>query len=287
MPRLSFAAAMANGTFGVLGELFPDATTAGTLLEDLGIPRSRVPAFDAVRVPETYWRTVGAQIDRGRFADVRLEDLLRGALRQYPGSEALQGLLGEAGAAAGELRVLCLQAAPVDRNRLRLDVEHREIESALLGVRRSVRVVVHPATRVRDITRQVVVTRPNVVHFAGHGLTDGRLAFEDDDGRSRPVELPVLAELFTAVGPLECVVLASCWSGAYADALEKSSRFVVGADQPLSDPAAVSFGRAFYLALGNGRAVPSAYQVAVSAVRLETGLGGAFHLHPGEGTDGG
>ncbi|GGV07361.1 hypothetical protein GCM10010260_51350 [Streptomyces filipinensis] len=247
------------GAFETLGELFPDALSSHAFLEDLGISPALLPSF-AQTPAASWWRTVCRTIDQGRFQGVTLGDLLAAAAALYPGHEGLAALAGRS--APGGLRVLCLLSAPLDEARLRLGAEQRVIREAAARSAGRLTVEAHPAARVSDILPQLRSVRPHLVHFAGHGTDDGRLLFEDETGTSAPVPVRALAAALALHAPLDCVVLNSCWSAAYADGLLDCAATVVGTGGELPDEAALAFARGFYESLAHSAAVDRACAAA-------------------------
>ncbi|WP_107093077.1 CHAT domain-containing protein [Streptomyces sp. MMG1121] len=254
------------GAFETLGELFPDVLGAHAFLEDLGIRPALLPPFAAPLPAASWWRTVCRTVDQGRFRGVTLRDLIAGAAALYPGHEGLAALAGR-GTPTG-LRVLCLMSAPLDEARLRLGAEQRVIQDAAARSAGRLTVTVHPAARVSDLLPRLQSVRPRIVHFAGHGTHDGRLLFEDEAGTSAPVPVRALAAALALHAPLDCVVLNSCWSAAYADGLLACAETVVGTRGELPDDAALAFAEGFYGSLAHTTAVDRACAAGRACLEL-------------------
>jgi CHAT domain/Effector-associated domain 1 len=254
------------GAFETLGELFPDVLSSHAFFEDLGVSPAVLPPFAPPLPAASWWRTVCRTVDQGRFEDVTLGDLVAAAAARYPGHEGLAALAGRGTAAA--LRVLCLMSAPLDEARLRLGAEQRVIREAAARSAGRLTAEVHPAARVSDILPQLRTLRPHIVHFAGHGTDDGRLLFEDETGTSAPVPVRALAAALALHRPLDCVVLNSCWSAAYADVLLDCADTVVGTRGELPDAAALAFAQGFYDSLAHSTAVDRACEAARAALEL-------------------
>ncbi|MEV5880074.1 CHAT domain-containing protein [Streptomyces sp. NPDC052101] len=253
------------GAFETLGELFPDLLSSHAFLEDLGISPALLPPFAPPLPAASWWRTVCRTVEQGRFAGVTLGDLLDAAAAQFPGHQGLAALTGRGTPTA--LRVLCLMSAPLDEARLRLGAEQRLIREAADRSAGRLTVEVQPAARASDLLSRLHAVRPHLVHFAGHGTDDGRLLFEDETGTSAPVPVGALA---TALGvrPVDCVVLNSCWSAAYADALLDSAGTVVGTRGELPDDAALAFAEGFYGSLADSTAIDRACEASRAALAL-------------------
>ena len=78
-----------------------------------------------------------------------------------------------------------------------------------------------------------------------------------------------LARLFQQVSSVECVLLNACYSDTQAQAISQFVSCVVGMNQPIGDPAAISFARGFYTSLGNGGSYEAAYEMGRTAIELE------------------
>ncbi|HEY7769314.1 CHAT domain-containing protein [Longimicrobium sp.] len=156
--------------------------------------------------------------------------------------------------------------------RLRLDEEVRQI-------RKRVKAAVfgnmldfdwRPATRTRDLQQALEDTRPQIVHFSGHGGGQG-LVFMGADGLTpRPVNTEVLRELFEKdAGAIRLVVLTACHSRAQAQAICEVVGCAIGTRDSISDDASITFNAKFYSAIATGRSVQDAFERARVALRLE------------------
>lgn len=265
MPGMDYQELAGRQIFEVLARLFPDEVSTRHLLEDVGVTPSRLRPFGQLP-QDLYWREAARIIDDGAFRGVAVADLIAGALARFPENARLRDLAGQVRTGSGdELRVLCLAAGPRDECALALAAEHREI---VMAVRRSPRPVVpvpHPAVRLDDVVQRLHDARPHLLHFAGHGTADGRLLMEDDTGFAHPVDIDAFGRVLAEFGPLEAVILTSCYSAAYADALlGGAAKAVAGSPVPLPDPCAVAFSRHFYRELGEGSGVARSFDVAVA-----------------------
>jgi len=259
----TFAEATAGGGFILLGELFPDQASAGALLDDAGVPMAHLPPFGTPDVGRWWWQ-VGRKIEQGHFRDVGLRELFSTALSHVPGNLRLRRLCG-AGVPAS---VLFLLADPGSRGRNRLDVEVREVEAVRREHPDRLEVRVSFATRTKDLVRELADRELDIIHFAGHGLEDGRLVLDGPEG-GHPVAPGDFADLVLAAGHPRCVVFSSCFSGGYLPLLKGSAAYVIGSDAPISDECAVRFSGAFYRRLASGRPVPDAYAFAGAAMKVD------------------
>ncbi|WP_448271261.1 CHAT domain-containing protein [Nostoc sp. DSM 114160] len=168
--------------------------------------------------------------------------------------------------------ILILASSPVDEARLRLDKEVREIDE---GLRRSqkrdqFRLEKRGAIRTDDIRRALLDTRPQIVHFCGHGAGDEGLVIEDEEGKSKLVSTEALASLFELFAEdVECVLLNACLSEVQANAIVQHINYVIGMSDSVGDTAAIKFATGFYDALGAGKSIEIAYKFGCNAIQLE------------------
>lgn len=176
--------------------------------------------------------------------------------------------------------ILLLAASPVEYARLRLDEEAREIEE---GLRRSehrdqFKLKKQGAVRTDDLRRALLYTKPQIVHFCGHGTGEDGLVFENQQGRTQLVSTDALADLFKLfTGQIECVVFNSCYSQVQAKAICQHVGCTIGMNKAIGDKAAIKFSIGFYDALGSGCSVTKAYEFGRNAIQLE---GIPQHLTP-------
>lgn len=114
---------------------------------------------------------------------------------------------------------------------------------------------------------------PNIVHFAGHGSTQG-IFLRDEAGDPRMVSGDALANLFALFrDSVQCVVLNACWSEAQAHCIRRHVPHVIGSRDQIQDAAALAFSAGFYKAIGAGRDVPFAFEMGKARIGME-GCGG-------------
>lgn len=165
--------------------------------------------------------------------------------------------------------ILILAANPKNTTRLRLDQEVREISNGLERARMRDQFALKQvwAARPVDIRRAMLDFQPNIVHFCGHGGTEG-IFFEDDQGQACLVEAKTLAEFFSLFkDSVECVILNACYSEIQARAIAEHILYVIGMPKEIGDDAAIEFAVAFYDAIGAGRSYEFAYKVAHNALQ--------------------
>jgi hypothetical protein len=176
--------------------------------------------------------------------------------------------------------ILFLASDPTNAARLRLGEELREIQNELqlAKLRDRFHLQQRMAVRPADISQVLLDIQPQVVHFSGHGTSDGELCFENVTGEILPVSPDALAALFEQFADqVNCVVLNACFSEVQAKAIAQHISYVVGMNQAIGDRAAISFAIGFYQALGAGRTIEDAYKLGCAQIRLQ---GIPEHLTP-------
>jgi hypothetical protein len=178
---------------------------------------------------------------------------------------------GPAVAERAKTRILFLGANPSDSTPLRLDEEVRAIDRALVTASLGGRCELSQkwAVRVSELQEHLLRTKPNVVHFSGHGSADRTIALQGDDGLTRPVAADRLARLLARFNQrLRCVVLNACYTKAHGEAIAEHIDCVVGMSTAVGDAAAIRFATAFYLAVGSGCSVQDSFEQAQADIEL-------------------
>jgi TPR repeat protein len=123
------------------------------------------------------------------------------------------------------------------------------------------------AARPDDLLQALNEVKPDVVHFSGHGWSEG-LFFMDPDGlRAHSVDVVLLSKLFRIFrGQIRVVVLNACHSHAQAEEVAQVVGCAIGMRGKISDRAAIDFGAAFYRALGFGHSLQTAFDQACLAL---------------------
>ena len=172
----------------------------------------------------------------------------------------------------GEIEVLFLASDPFRaRAPQRLQQEVRAIDRALRSGRARAGVQLIPcfAARTRDLHDALLRHDPRIVHFAGHG---GAIHLADASGRRGVVGKETLAELFGILSEwIKVVVLNGRDTLPIVEALAQAVDYAIGMDQPLGDASAILFTEAFYRALGAGKTVQAAFDLAVDRLEVEGG----------------
>lgn len=166
-------------------------------------------------------------------------------------------------------KILILAANPIGTDRLRLDEEVRDIQEGLQRskYREQFQVEQTWAVRLRDLRRTLLDHEPQILHFTGHGDSEGLLV-EDKHGFATLVPPNSLIELFKLLARrIECVILSACYSDLQASAINKHIKYVIGMPQQIKDKAALEFSVGFYDALGAGKSVDEAHAFGCNAIQ--------------------
>ncbi|MDM8544205.1 CHAT domain-containing protein [Desulfococcaceae bacterium HSG9] len=171
--------------------------------------------------------------------------------------------------------ILILSANPKNTERLRADEEIHSIQEILQSAKHHVfKVDINLATSVSDLQSTLLCHTPHIVHFCGHGETDG-LLLENDIGEKQWIPVNELANLFEICvrrchKPIECVVLNACYSKAQAEAIHQHIPYVIGMSTSIGDKAGIRFAEGFYTGLGLGKdySYPTAFKLGCNNIRL-------------------
>ena len=168
--------------------------------------------------------------------------------------------------------ILFLGANPTNSDRLNLEKEVSEISDELDRAQKRDKfdLKIKMAAQTRDIQSALLEFKPQIVHFAGHGVDQAGLVFEDASGQARLVNGAALAAVFKLVESfVECVVLNACYSEQQAAAIAQYIPYVIGTSQKVGDGVARAFSFGFYNALGSGELYESAYDWGCSSILVD------------------
>ena len=170
------------------------------------------------------------------------------------------------------VKILFLAADPSDQSRLRLGQEVRDLKGRLRIAKEADKYQLEQleSVRVGDITQAIFDFEPQIIHFSGHGTSQGELCFEDELGTAKPVEADALAAMFELLASqVECVILNACNSEIQAQAIAKHIPYAIGMNDAIGDKAAIAFAVGFYKALGASRPIEEAYKFGCIEIRLQ------------------
>jgi hypothetical protein len=169
------------------------------------------------------------------------------------------------------VRILFLSANPWTTSRILVDEEAREIFERLQeGPYRSrFEFHNHTATRPIDLQRLLLMHRPHIVHFSGHGSKRHKLILGGAPGRGKTIDQLGLAEVLALYNShLRLVLLNACFTVEQARSVSEVIDYAVGTGRGIGDKAGVAFAGAFYRALGFGKSVREAFMSAKAELGL-------------------
>lgn len=176
-----------------------------------------------------------------------------------------------------KIKVLFFAADPLSAHggrapRLLLDEDVRQIRQKVRMAqhRDALDFDVRLAARTDDLLQALRETRPRVVHFSGHGETEGLVLVSADGRRAHRVDASALTQLFRLFrGDIGVVVLNACFSLPQAEAIANVVGCAIGTRGAISDDAAITFGGVFYRAVASGESVQAAFDQAQLALAME------------------
>ena len=198
----------------------------------------------------------------------RLESLLESTIHQ----QKFYVETNQSQKPVNSITIMFLASDPTDAARLRLGQELHEIQETLQQAKHRERFVLQQQLSIRpgDISQALLESEPTIVHFSGHGTSNGELCFENESGKIQPVKPEALAALFDLVSEqVKCVVLNACFSETQAKAIAEHIQYVVGMNQAIGDKAAIAFSIGFHTAIGANRSIREAYQFGCTQIQLE------------------
>ncbi len=153
---------------------------------------------------------------------------------------------------------------------LRVDKEYREIDDAIESLKERKCIQLGKpvfATSVNDVQVRILNTKPTYFHFSGHGDSQGRIVLENGD-KGKTVNIRAIVDALVNLSKAKCVVFNSCFSeSAIADVGSKIEYAVLMSDE-IEDESAIRFARGFYLALGSGTDVLTAFFAGCNSIDL-------------------
>ncbi|MEM9596599.1 MAG: CHAT domain-containing protein, partial [Acidobacteriota bacterium] len=165
--------------------------------------------------------------------------------------------------------ILVLTANPEGTKPIHADRELRAIRGALerSRLRDHVDLQVRGAVDRQTIRRAILDLRPTVVHFSSHGVEDGGLVIEGQDGIPEILGGEDLGAFFGLFSHhLKCVVLCACNSAGQALHISARIDIVIGMSSRVADAAVREYSTAFYDALLAGRGFVEAHGIASLAI---------------------
>lgn len=169
------------------------------------------------------------------------------------------------------ITVLILTAEPDGETRLRIDRELREIQQQVRSseLRDSIVFEYRHAARFGDLIQHLNETEPDIIHFSGHGSSNG-LAFHADDDSTKELTNEQLDQLLgVAPKPLKLVVFNSCNSAEQARVAVRHAAAAIGTQASIGDEVARVFAGQLYNSLGFGRSLGLALRQSLLYVEMQ------------------
>jgi hypothetical protein len=164
-----------------------------------------------------------------------------------------------------KIRILFLSANPWTTSRILVDEEAREIFERIQEgpYRERFELHKHAATRAIDLQRLLLIHKPHIVHFSGHGSKKHQLILGGAPGRGKTIDQQGLVEVLGLYNShLRVVLLNACFTKAQARSIAEVIDYAVGTGKGIGDKGSVAFAGAFYRALGFGKSIREAFDSA-------------------------
>jgi hypothetical protein len=164
-----------------------------------------------------------------------------------------------------KIRILFLSANPWTTGRILVDEEAREIFERIQEgpYRDRFELHKHTATRAIDLQRLLLLYKPHIVHFSGHGSKKHKIILGGAPGRGKTIDQQGLVEVLALYNHhLRLVLLNACFTKTQARSISEVIDYSVGTGRGVGDKGSVAFAGAFYRALGFGKSVREAFDSA-------------------------
>lgn len=170
-----------------------------------------------------------------------------------------------------KIRILFLSANPWTTSRILVDEEERQVFEKLQEgpCRDNFELHKHAAIRTSDLQRFLMMYKPHIVHFSGHGSKSHKIILGSTPGRGKEVDQQGLVEIFALYQKhVRLAFLNACFTTRQARSLSEVIDYAVGAGKMIGDKGGVAFAGAFYRALGFGMSVKGAFESAQAEIAL-------------------
>ena len=170
------------------------------------------------------------------------------------------------------ITVLFLASNPTDTQSLRLDAECRAIQEMIRksDYRDTIRFETRWAVRTSDLLQAINEVNPDIIHFSGHGATNGDLVFENVNGQGKLVTKEAMAQtIMTLSDKVRLIFYNACFSAMQAEHIVEHVDAAIGMNTSIGDEAALVFASQFYSSIGFGKNLKTAFNQAKAALMLE------------------
>lgn len=199
-------------------------------------------------------------------------NVIEHAIQQHAIIQAsMQSDINKIMAVPNEITVLFMAANPNGTTPLHLDEEVRAIQEKirLSEYRDSILFESRWAVRSADILQAINETNPTIVHFSGHGDTNGDLALTNPDGSMKTVSKEAISmAISTASDTVRLVVFNACFSEYQAKSVVKNIETAIGMNDSINDDTAITFAAQLYSSIGFGHSLEKSFNQAISAIML-------------------
>ncbi len=134
--------------------------------------------------------------------------------------------------------------------------EHFSVETAL-------------GLRPGDFSEMLLRHTPNILHFSGRSDKTGLLLADDSAGHRLVLYQALTGVLNILKDNIEVLVFNAAFTKGQAEGLSKTFDYTIGMKEELDDESAIDFSANFYQALGFGRTVKEAFELACHSLQIE------------------
>ena len=169
--------------------------------------------------------------------------------------------------------VLVLAANPTSTQPLQLKKETELIREKLQDTDFGKNYIVYAEENalIEDLSKYLLQYQPIILHFSGHGNSQGEIILNNRQGEPKVLSLETLSELLSIVGkdgkPIECVVFNACFSLKKADAVGDQVGCVIGMKKEIGDDSALIFAAEFYQGLGYEVGYYKAFKLGINGIK--------------------
>lgn len=170
------------------------------------------------------------------------------------------------------MKILYLAADPSATKPSQLDEEIHKITTKIRASESRNRLELSSRWVVRsdDLLQALLELKPHVVHFSGHGSATAEIMLRDQNRPPQPVSRKALLHLFRPLkDSIRVILLNACSTRPQTEAIAQTIECTVVMNRPAGDPTAIVFAASFYRAIGSGRTVKEALDLAKAALLLE------------------
>lgn len=163
------------------------------------------------------------------------------------------------------INVLFFASSPINTQLIRFDRESRQIRNSLSKSHLNLHLRID--AHLEDLVPSITEIEPTIVHFSCHGSPNG-MYLTSENGTAKLINPLVLGNIIKRICPkVKIIVLNTCFSQSYADAIASAIDNVVFFPSSLGDEEAIIFSREFYRALAINKSVRDAYDIAVDTLK--------------------